>query len=356
MGKILELHADGIRVLPERLDQAAEWDAAGLDEVDQAVERAVTTLNKLGTVPIQHPWFGTLGDRSTLVIEQRLRTLEESRKQLKEVFNLRDQADALLKIEPERSLAAVRIAIQLLNALASVPVRGRENLKGEVWRTERPRIEELCKSGKLWCSSRAELDPVLAENAWSTETASTREAIAKIGGSWLRFFSGKYRRATTDLRALYKQAPPRKRGEQLATLDKLFSAQLARTKVTEDSELGRMAVGPHWADTKTDWEMVDHLLSWSNATAQLDPALIEPAADVDDQLCGVLARNLQAAVDAFLAAFVEVTKCARPDFQILFAAADLEQADLNAVSSAIDRWIIRVFRCMGPGTRVDEES
>lgn len=134
MGQILKLHADGIRVLPERLDQAAEWDAAGLDEVDQAVERAVTTLNNLGTVPIQHPWFGTLGDRSTLFIEQRLKdNLEESCKQLKEVFNLRDQADALLKIEPERSLAAVRIAIQLLNALASVPVKGRENLKGQVW-------------------------------------------------------------------------------------------------------------------------------------------------------------------------------------------------------------------------------
>ena len=340
MGSILKLREDGVRVLSERLDQAADWDAGRLNEVDLAVERAVIALNKLGTVPVQHPWFGTSGDRMNPLVGERLKAnLEESRKQITDIFTLSDQASAVLKTQFDRSVSAIDVAIRSLNSLASVPMKCRENLKNEIWRTGRPRIEELSKNGKLWCTTRAELEPVLTGNAWSTDVASTQEAIGKIGGSWLRFFSGKYRHAITELKTLYKERPPRGREQQLATLDKLFSAQLARKKVVEANELGGMATGSHWAETETDWGMVDGLLNWSNAASQLDPSLIERAADVDDQLCGNIARNLQAALDAFQRAFARVTECIRPNIQTVFAVSDLQQADLGSVANVIDRWL-----------------
>jgi hypothetical protein len=218
-------------------------------------------------------------------------------------------------------------------------VQGRENFKNEIWKSGWSRIEELCKHGKLWCSTQTELGPLLGENAWSTETASTRDAIAKLGRSWVRFFSGKYRRAARELKGLFKQKPPRGREQQLMVLDKLFSAQLARKKISEENELGQDAFGSRWVHTETDWGMVDQLLSWSNAALQLDPALVERGADVDDQLSGAIARYLQIAVDGFLRAFAKVSERARPDLQILFAVPDLERADLELVSSTIERWI-----------------
>jgi very-short-patch-repair endonuclease len=341
MGTILKLRADGVRVLSERLDHAADWDAARLSEVDLAVNRAVIGLNKLGAVPIQHPWFGTSGNRLNPLVGERLRIdLEESKRQLTNILGQRDQASAVLKTQFDLSLVAVGAAVQSLNTLAAVPVKGRENLRNEMWKVGRSQIEELSKNGKLWRSTRAELEPVLAEDAWSADTGSTREAIAKIGGSWLRLFSSKYRRAVTELKTLYKETPPREREQQLAALDKLFSAQLARKKVTEANELGRTAIGSYWIETETDWEMVDALLSWSNAASQLDPGLIERAADVDDQLCGNIARKLQTALDAFQHAFGKVTDCVRPNIQTLFAVSELQGADLSLVAGVIDRWLV----------------
>lgn len=340
MGTILKLRAANVRVLSERLDEAANWDAARMNEVDQAVMRAVTGLQLLGTVPVQHPWFGTSGDRLNPLVAERLKAdLEESRKQLKEIVVILGQAAAVLKTQNAITITAVRLTVQSLNILGSVPLKGRENLRNEIWKVGRSRIEELSTNGKLWCANRTELNGLLNENAWTAETASTRETIARLGDSWLRFFSAKYRRTTSELRCLYKEEPPRKREQQLAVLDKVFSAQLARKKVTEGNELGRAALGRFWVETATDWEQVDHLLLWSSAAEQVDSALIERAADVDDQLCSTIAGNLQTALDAFLGAFARVTECARPNVQIVFAAADLERADLKLVSGTIDRWI-----------------
>jgi very-short-patch-repair endonuclease len=340
MGTILKLRADNVRVLSERIDDAADWDAAKLDEIDEAVQRAATGVERLGAVPVQHPWFGTEGGRLNPLVAERLKAdLEESRKHLREIFALCAQAAAVLKAQSGQTIAAVRLTLGSLSWLASVPPKGREYLQNDVWKTSRPGIEELSKNGKLWCSTQSELGPVLAENAWSTDTAPTRDAIAKSGGSWIRFFSGKYRRAVTELKGLYKEKPPREREQQLTVLDKLYSAQLARKKVSEKSELGQNALGTYWAIMETDWGTVDQLISWSNKAGLLDPALVERGADVDRKVCGVIAGDLQTAVEAFLQAFAKVTEYARPDVQILFAVPDLEQADLALVSNTIERWI-----------------
>ena len=339
MGTILKLQASKVRVLSERIDHAANWDAAKLDQIDEAVKRAVTDLERLGAIPVQHSWFGTLGDRLNPLVSERLKSdLEESRKKVKEIFGLRAQAAAVLKGQTGQTIAGIRTTIDSLNMLAAVPPKGRENLKNESWKNDRQRIEELCKNGKLWGSTQTELGPVLAENAWSAETASIRDTIARLGGSWVRFFSGKYRRAMTELNGLYKEKPPREQKQQLMALDKLFSAQLARRKVSEESDLGQNACGSYWAHTETDWGTIDQLLSWSN-TAELDPALIERGADVDDQVCGAVALSLKTALDALLHAFARVEKCVQPDVQIVFAAPDLERADLELVSRTVERWI-----------------
>jgi very-short-patch-repair endonuclease len=340
MGTILKLRGDNVRVLSERIDDAADWDAAKLDEIDQAVQRAAAGVERLGVVPVQHPWFGTGGGRLNPLVAERLKAdLEESRKQLKEISALCAQAAAVLKAQSGQTIATIRLTLESLNWLASVPVKGRENLKNDIWKTGRPGIEELCKNGKLWCSTKTELSPALAETAWSTETAPTRDAIAKLGGSWVRFFSGKYRRAVTELKSLYKEKPPREREQQLAVLDKLIAAQLARKKVSEGAELGQNALGAYWAVTETDWGTADRLISWSNKAGQLDPDLVERGADVDHEVCGSIASKLQTAVEAFSRAFAKVRECAQPNPQILFAVPDLEQADLVLVSNTIERWI-----------------
>jgi hypothetical protein len=54
MGRQLQLRADKVRLLSDRLDHTAEWTAEALIAAEEALDRAVAALVKLGGVPSQN--------------------------------------------------------------------------------------------------------------------------------------------------------------------------------------------------------------------------------------------------------------------------------------------------------------
>src|SRR5262249_39550821 len=59
MGRQLKLLAGNVRLLPVRLDQAADWSAEKLSQVEASLDRVSEALDKLGSEPVLHPWYGT---------------------------------------------------------------------------------------------------------------------------------------------------------------------------------------------------------------------------------------------------------------------------------------------------------
>jgi hypothetical protein len=59
IGLQVKLRSDGVRLLDNRLDDAANWTASKLASVEVAVDRAADGVSQLPAVPKDHPWFGT---------------------------------------------------------------------------------------------------------------------------------------------------------------------------------------------------------------------------------------------------------------------------------------------------------
>jgi AAA domain len=59
IGSQLNLRANNIPLLNQRLDSAADWTADKLASADKAAKDASGAIAKLGVVPNKHPWFGT---------------------------------------------------------------------------------------------------------------------------------------------------------------------------------------------------------------------------------------------------------------------------------------------------------
>jgi len=59
IGRQVKLRTEGVRLLEDRLDDAANWSATKLSSLEVAVDRAAAGVSNLAVVPKDHPWFGT---------------------------------------------------------------------------------------------------------------------------------------------------------------------------------------------------------------------------------------------------------------------------------------------------------
>jgi hypothetical protein len=79
IGRQLQLRADKVRLLPDRLEHVAEWSAETLVAAETALERAVTAVVKLGVAPSHHAWYGTKLDvQSPFDLERLTSALDEA--------------------------------------------------------------------------------------------------------------------------------------------------------------------------------------------------------------------------------------------------------------------------------------
>jgi very-short-patch-repair endonuclease len=342
MGTILKLRADGVPVFGQRLDVAGAWDRDQLGAVTQAVGRAAGAVAKLNVPPVNHPWYGTSGNRLTPMDKERLREfLTTSRKRTDELIALANKASAILKDQHDVSSVTLLGFVKCLRVLAETPEEGRDSFRNAAWKKERSRVSQLIEHGKLWSSAHSELAETLLDSAWEADIGPTRDAIAARGGSIFRPFFGSYRRAVVHLRSLCRAQAPGKRTDQLLLLDKLAGAQSAFQKLNEEKEFGSAALSPIWAMENTPWQVATVLLTWANTAQQTDLTadLVGLAPFVDSRSCASIASELETVLSAFRAAYSNVAAFVRPDTKQTLGVDDIEEASISAISARIDTWI-----------------
>ena len=94
--------------------------------------------------------------------------------------------------------------------------------------------------------AKQELQPVFREAAWSSELEEARGHLAVMGGSWLRFLSGAWRRSNRLVKSLCVSPGRASREEIVRALDQLISAQHAQRRIDERNAQGQEAFGSSW--------------------------------------------------------------------------------------------------------------
>jgi very-short-patch-repair endonuclease len=340
IGIALKHRGDGVRVLDQPFQAAADCNRDRLREAKRAVERAAAAVTRLGTAPARHAWHGTLAEPLAPFDVDRLEAaLGAASKRAGELVSADSEAATALRVEQNASCAVLRDRLRAFRLLARIPA-GREILAHPAWRVQSERIARLLEEGRLWSSGRAALAERVVESAWDCELDKVRQIIAAYGRSAFRHWIARYRGAVNELRGCCRGKPPRRLEERLGLLDGLIAARAARREIENEDQFGRAVLGPIWAAENTRWPAVAALLAWIGEAAEAGegPDLTALAASVDAPACGALADRLEAAIDAFGVAFAKVSEVVRPGSADLFGAAGAEHAPLEVICDRLDKW------------------
>lgn len=340
IGIVLKRRGKGVRIPGQPFQTAADWDRDRVNEAERAVERAAAAVRRLGTAPARHVWHGTIAEHLAPFDVDRLGAdLGEANARAAELVSVAGMAAAVLQVEHDASGAVLRGQVRALRLLALAPHR-HEVLADPGWRTERERIAQLLEQGRIWSAGRAALAERVVEIAWDCDIDEVRQIIAAYGRSAFRCFVANYRGAVGNLRGICRDRPPRRLADRLGLLDELIATRVARRWIEDQDEFGRAVLGPIWAAENTRWPAAEALLAWVDevAGAGLAADLIVLASAIDPPACGALADRLEAAIDAFGAAFAKVSEVVRPGLTDIFGVAGIEEAPLSAISERLDKW------------------
>ena len=176
----------------------------------------------------------------------------------------------------------------------SIPVE-HEVLRNEAWNSPNPEAEKLIKQVK-------NVQKVLANDVLTTftpaaleqEIDSRRDEYKDLCGIFplFRFFHRRYNSIKKEIRSFYKEKPPRKIEEILASLDELARCINMRKEVRELEQTGLSLFGSYWKGENSDPDQLHQFAEWVVLFRKelLDGTLTDKAVDIVSE--GIANENL----------------------------------------------------------------
>ena len=252
IGAQLKLRWEKARLLEERLDAVAEWSGEKIASAEQAIDRASVAIAKLQVQPNEHPWYDTGLDLQSPFDRDRLtERLTRAANELNVLSEHLNRVFSPIAGRDDPSLNDARNIVKALRHVAAAPV-GRVALNHPAWVSELINIETAIVHGQRLSKLAYEFAKQFRREAWTFDTATLLLALRADGPSFFRRFSGRYRQALADLRAVCKTKPPKKLKERIAIVEKLRDAQASRHAFSEQAALLSAVLGPVWNGVQTN--------------------------------------------------------------------------------------------------------
>ncbi len=342
MGRQLQLRADKVRLLSDRLEHVAEWRAETLLAAEAALDRAVTAVFKIGGAPSQHAWYGTkLGVQSPFDLERLTSALDEA---IEKIGTLSAQLTKIYSSVVGVGTPCLADAFALVNAfrhLLAAPESSRSALVSPAWTGELDKLLNAIDQGERFAAMAAEINALFERDAWSFDTTTVLLSLKLDGQSFFGRFSRRYRQAVAALRGVCRQKPPRSLAERTALVQKLEHAQQARRNTAALSTYVQAALGPIWANTETCWQDARVLAAWTRAALSELGArqiIMLAARSADLSAYADYASGLERAARDSDSAFQQVCRTVEPDFTAAFGAEEPRRIPLEALLTKLTAW------------------
>lgn len=148
-------------------------------------------------------------------------------------------------------------------AASSLPAQADRRLLAQpVWREDVGALGDLVALGKAYRKVVEAMAQLYRAEAWTADLRPVRQAFAVHGASFLRFFSGRYRGAKAEFKALLATEMPGDLVKRLQLLDDMISAQELRRHFEGQKDMGARAFGTLWAGDKSDWDRLQAITDW----------------------------------------------------------------------------------------------
>jgi very-short-patch-repair endonuclease len=342
IGRQVKLRSEGVRLLEDRLDEAANWTATKLSSLEVAVDHAAAGVSNLRVVPKDHPWFGTNIDaQSPFDLERLLRYLNAAIERIEVLEKETTKIIAAVSSNDAPSIADSIAAIRAFRHVAAVPKQFRSILANPTWAGNLAAFETAIEQSQKLASSIGEVEGHFRKEAWACDTGALLLILRRVGGSIFRRLSSRYRRANAELRALCRNKPPKELRDRIALVEMLQSGQECRQEFAEKARLLKPALGSMWADYKTEWTDVREIAAWArSAIFELGGAklLVFAARAQDLRVYADFADKLEGMAKAAAVAFDDVQKLVRASLPTVFESQNCENISMRQLSSRIATW------------------
>jgi hypothetical protein len=159
------------------------------------------------------------------------------------------------------TLAEMTNALVTAERVAQAPHASPEVFAAAVWDNGIEQASVLAETMATLEVTRTRLSDQVLPLAWDTDTSEVRSVLGAAGGSWLRVFSGKWRRARATARALVRD-PTQAIEAILVLLETLATGQEALRVVRAGANFGRAAFGADWQEEFSRSAPLRALVAW----------------------------------------------------------------------------------------------
>jgi len=218
-------------------------------------------------LPSQHPYWGS--QKTVLLPSDKTLFQETFTSALNRARELRAKAEhlavGLQMPSPTLPRAALALAQAVQRANATPPFVGVQLGMNE-WLTRRADLEALVKLGVRLRALRDEYGSTFTPEAWSAEPMLLREIrqmVAAHGQKWYRFLVGEWRTSQKKLALLMTDSrSPKEAERQLTLLDALLEYRQTQAEFRERETLGQALFAAQWQGERSEWNVLEQLLSW----------------------------------------------------------------------------------------------
>jgi very-short-patch-repair endonuclease len=267
------------------------WDTPGnveglLAALEQAQALRSEILTHVGSDALAEDWTATVAEFATLPasygLAQEVRAIAQAGEDLGRIMaDVLRLAQLLAEREPLTFDSALRL-VAIGEHAASVPDIERQAIVAHIWDRGVDSLDETIESVERFQAAKMRAASAFRDSAWDQELEGARAILATLGGSWLRWLNGDWRRANRHVRGLLVN-PKLPAGAVLETLDELLDGQTARRRVADRDAQAAEAFGRAWQRDRSNVEQLKGISSWMRSLRPLGDDARERLADVGDR-------------------------------------------------------------------------
>ena len=257
------------------IEEIESWTRAQYDRRRRIVSELQTRLRRTG-VPRQHRFWGT---KLTTLLPQQQRDLETSiSRAIESVKSLNERSEKLadvLRLSCPTKSSGTRWLISIAGVVADHPDLYNLNLSSSNWDTRRADVFYLVKSVSQIQHLRAQYGEHLKARAWDSDLRDVREILARHGNSMFRIFSGEYRRARSQLAALWRERLPKDVDLWIEVAEVLIEFRRLTASVSDMQDLAKDCFGTSWTDRLEDWyELIPRVQRYLSLIGEIEDGSI----------------------------------------------------------------------------------
>ena len=282
------------------------WDTPGnvealLAALEQAQALRSEILTQVRSDALAEDWTTTLAEFATLParygLGQEVRAIAQAGEDLGHIMaDVLRLAQLLAEREPLTFDSALRL-VAIGEHAATVPDIERQALLAHIWDRGVDTLDETIEAVERFQTAKARAASAFRDSAWDQDLEGARAFLATLGGSWLRWLNGDWRRANRQVRGLLVN-PKLPADALLAALDELLAGQAARRRIADRDAQAAEAFGRAWQRERSNVEQLQGISSWMRSLRPLGADARERLADVGDrQLAHELAARVRSTLE-----------------------------------------------------------